>query len=139
LPNCPISIVSQLGQLKLKNPDTAIVFEGASKLPRLQNYADFLQGCGLADIVIFRKLFWELERLANGWVAHQSSPDGVGLYTGLHFAVRWDDGNGALANSPEATIRGRSAWGRKALLAHGWGDCLLGFISALFLTIARLQ
>jgi len=131
LPDSPISVVNQLGQLK--NPDTAIVFEEASTLPLLQNYADSLQGCGLADIVIFRKLFWEIERLGNGWVAHQSSPDGVGLYTGLHFAVKWDDGNGALANSPEATIRGRSAWGKNGIACAWLGRLPAGlYLGTLF-------
>ncbi|EAQ68741.1 Putative Type IIG restriction enzyme [Synechococcus sp. RS9909] len=131
LPDCSISVVNQLGQLS--NPDTAIVFEEASKLPLLQNYADSLQGCGLADIVIFRKLFWEIKALTNGWVAHQSSPDGVGLYTGLHFAVKWDDGKGALANTPEATIRGRSAWGKNGIACAWLGRLPAGlYIGTLY-------
>ena len=65
----------------LRNPDATITFGEVSDLPLLLNYADSLQGCGLADIVIFRKLFWELERLEGGWVVHQSSPDGAALYT----------------------------------------------------------
>ena len=131
LPNCLVSVVNQLGQLK--NPDTAIVFEDTSTIPLLLNYADSLQGCGLADIVIFRKLFWEIESLGNGWVAHQSSPDGVGLYTGLHFAVKWDDGKGALANSPEATIRGRAAWGKNGIACAWLGRLPAGlYLGTLF-------
>jgi hypothetical protein len=131
LPDCSISVVNQLGQLS--NPDTAIVFEEASKLPLLQNYADSLQGCGLADIVIFRKLFWEIEALVNGWVAHQSSPDGVGLYTGLHFAVKWDDGKGVLANSPEARIQGRPAWGKNGIACAWLGRLPAGlYLGTLF-------
>ncbi|HOX63494.1 MAG TPA: N-6 DNA methylase, partial [Verrucomicrobiota bacterium] len=110
LKECLAVVVNQLEQLK--NPDTAIVFESTSPHPLLQQYADSYQGSGLADIIIFRKLFWELSGLNNGWVAHQSSPSGDHVYTGMHFAVKWDDGNGALVESPEATIRGRSAWGR---------------------------
>jgi hypothetical protein len=117
----------------LKNPDATIIFGEVSNLPLLLNYAESLQGCGLADIVIFRKLFWEIERLGNGWVAHQSSPDGVGLYTGLHFAVKWDDGNGALANSPEATIRGRSAWGKNGIACAWLGRLPAGlYLGTLF-------
>jgi len=131
LPNSSISVVNQLGQLR--NPDTAIVFEEASTIPLLLNHADSLQGCGLADIVIFRKLFWELERVDNGWVAHQSSPDGLALYSGLHFAVKWDDGKGALANSPEATIRGRSAWGKNGIACAWLGRLPVGlYLGTLF-------
>jgi hypothetical protein len=131
LPNSPVSVVNQLGQLK--NPDIAIVFEDASTIPLLLNYAASLQGCGLADIVIFRKLFWEIERLANGWVAHQSSPDGVGIYTGLHFAVKWDEGKGALANSPEARIQGRQAWGKNGIACAWLGRLPAGlYLGTLF-------
>jgi hypothetical protein len=38
-----------------------------------------------------------------------------GLYTGLHFAVKWEDGKGVLANSPEARIQRRPAWGKQWL------------------------
>jgi hypothetical protein len=131
LPKSRISIANQLDQLK--NPDTAIIFEEASNVPLLLNYADSLQGCGLADIVIFRKLFWELAQLGSGWVAHQSSPDGVGVYTGLHFAVKWDDGKGALANSPEATIRGRQAWGKNGIACAWLGRLPAGlYLGTLF-------
>lgn len=117
----------------LKNADATIIFGEVSSLPLLLNYADSLQGCGLADIVIFRKLFWELERLGSGWVAHQSSPDGVGLYTGLHFAVKWDDGNGSLANSPEARIQGRAAWGKNGVACAWLGRLPAGlYLGTLF-------
>jgi hypothetical protein len=117
----------------LENPDATITFGEVSSLPLLLNYADSLQGCGLADIVIFRKLFWELERLEKGWVAHQSSPDGIGVYTGLHFAVKWDDGKGELANSPEARIQGRSAWGKNGVACAWLGRLPAGlYLGTLF-------
>jgi len=131
LPDCAFSIVSQLDQLS--NPDTAIVFEEPSKVPLLLNYADSLQGSGLADIIVFRKLFWEIERCANGWVLHQSSPDGVNIYSGMHFAVKWDEGTGPLAASPEATIRGRPAWGNKAVVCAWLGRLPAGlYLGTLF-------
>ena len=119
---------------QLSNPDSCIqTEERTDDLPLLLNYADSLQGCGLADIVVFRKLFWELERLSYGWVAHQSSPDGVGLYTGLHFAVKWDDGKGALATSPEARIQGRPAWGKNGIACAWLGRLPAGlYLGTLF-------
>jgi hypothetical protein len=117
----------------LRNPDAAVIFGEVSDLPLLLNYADSLQGCGLADIVIYRKLFWELKALKHGWVAHQSSPDGLAPYTGMHFAVKWDDGKGALANSPEVTIRGRSAWGRSGIACAWLGRLPAGlYLGTLF-------
>ncbi len=127
----PLVTFRQVGLLN--NPDATIIFGEISNFPLLLNYADSLQGCGLADIVIFRKLFWELAKLEHGWVAHQSSPDGVGLYTGLHFAVKWDKGKGALANSPEATIRGRQAWGKNGIACAWLGRLPAGlYLGTLF-------
>ena len=125
-------ILSQKNQIS--NPDSCIqAEERIGNLPLLSEYADSLQGCGLADIVIFRKLFWELESLENGWVAHQSSPDGVELYTGLHFAVKWDDGKGVLANSPEARIQGRPAWGKNGIACAWLGRLPAGlYLGTLF-------
>ena len=117
----------------LENPDAAVIFGEVSRLPLLLNYADSYQGCGLADIVIYRKLFWELKSLGRGWVAHQSSPDGLAAFTGLHFAVKWDDGKGALANTTEATIRGRSAWGKSGIACAWLGRLPAGlYLGTLF-------
>ncbi len=106
--------------------DSTISFHTRSKLPLLSNYAESLQGCGLADIVIYRKLFWEFDRLDYGWEAHQSSPSGTGLYTGFHFAVKWEDGKGSLARLPEATIRGRKAWGKDGIVCAWFGRLPVG-------------
>ena len=127
-----VQILSQKNQVS--NPDSCIqAEERTGNLPLLSEYADSLQGCGLADIVIYRKLFWELDAIRNGWVAHQSSPDGVGLYTGLHFAVKWDDGKGVLANSPEARIQGRPAWGKNGIACAWLGRLPAGlYLGTLF-------
>jgi len=127
-----VQILSQKNQVS--NPDSCIqAEERTGNLPLLSEYADSLQGCGLADIVIYRKLFWELDAIRNGWVAHQSSPDGVGHYTGLHFAVKWDDGKGVLANSPEARIQGRPAWGKNGIACAWLGRLPAGlYLGTLF-------
>ena len=113
LPKSPIAKVGQSRQLS--NPNSAITFEEASDLPLLENFATSLQGSGLADITIFRRYFWELDSIQFGWVAHQSSPTRKHPYSGMHYAVKWDDGDGELANSPEVTIRGRAAWGKRGV------------------------
>ena len=127
-----VQMLSQKNQVS--NPDSCIqAEERTGNLPLLSEYADSLQGCGLADIVIYRKLFWELDAIRNGWVAHQSSPDGVGLYTGLHFAVKWDEGIGALVNTPEARIQGRSAWGKNGIACAWLGRLPVGlYLGTLF-------
>ena len=131
LTDCEIAVVSQLEQLK--NPDTAIVFSEASALPLLSKYADSLQGSGLADIFVYRKYFWELPQCSNGWVLHQSSPDGENIFSGMHFAVKWDEGNGPLASLPEARIQGRAAWGNNGVACAWLGRLPAGlYMGTLF-------
>ena len=131
--NLPATIkyISQAAQLS--NPDGTIVFEIRSTCALLSEYADSLQGSGLADIVVYRRFFWELEKCANGWELHQSSPDGVNAYSGMHFAVKWDQGRGPLAAAPEARIQGRAAWGNKAVVCAWLGRLPAGlYLGTLF-------
>ncbi len=95
---------------QLRNPDATIVFEARSACALLSECADSFQGSGLADIVKYRHFFWEHEGCVNGWVLHQSSPNGLDHFSGMHFVALWENGEGALVNEPEVTIRGRQAW-----------------------------
>jgi hypothetical protein len=115
----PMTIKRVSQQAQFGNPDATIVFEPASGVTLLSKYADSFQGSGLADIVKYRRLFWEIEQCHKDWVLHQSSPDGASHFSGLHFAVYWQDGRGDLVNEPEVTIRGRNAW-KKLGVACAW-------------------
>jgi len=117
IPKQTVTMVSQAGQIR--NPDIAIVFDEPRDCELLSEYADSYQGSGLADIVIYRHLFWEIDRCGDDWVVHQSSPDGISPFSGLHFVTRWENGQGTLAGLPEATIRGRQAWGKQGI-ACAW-------------------
>jgi len=106
-------------EAQFKNPDSAIQFEETEETARLSEYAYCYQGSGLADIARFRRYFWEVTPFAPDWVLHQSSPSGETEYSGLKFITLWEDGKGALAKSPQVTIRGRKAW-RKKGVACAW-------------------
>ena len=121
----PIALISQKAQLS--NPEHAIVFGEQSDLPLLEKYANSYQGSGLADIVNYRKLFWEVQNYGRTWALHQSSPDGERDFTGMHFIARWEEGAGALVAHPEATIRGRKAWGKNGVACAWLGRLPVGF------------
>jgi hypothetical protein len=125
LPNAKTYDVVQSQQAK--NPDSAIVFEATGGSPLLERYADSYQGSGLADIVKYRHLFWELDSLGPDWVVHQSSPSGDVPFSGMHFATLWERGEGMLVAEPSVTIRGRRAW-KKNGVACAW----LGSLPASF-------
>lgn len=123
--------ITQVDQLK--NPDHAIIFGEQSDLPLLERYADSLQGCGLADIVEYRKLFWEVQSLGQTWALHQSSPDGERDFSGLHFIAKWEEGRGKLVTLPEARIQGRKAWGNLGVACAWLGRLPVGrYLGTLF-------
>ena len=124
-------LVSQAAQLD--NPDNAIIFGEQSDLPLLEHYAESLQGCGLADIVEYRKLFWEVQSLGRTWALHQSSPDGERDFSGLHFIAKWEEGRGKLVTLPEARIQGRKAWGNLGIACAWLGRLPVGqYLGTLF-------
>jgi hypothetical protein len=126
-----LDFVSQFSQLR--NPDHAIIFGEQSDLSLLEQYADSLQGCGLADIVEYRKLFWEIQSLGQTWVLHQSSPDGERDFSGLHFVAKWEEGRGKLVTLPEARIQGRKAWGNLGIACAWLGRLPVGrYLGTLF-------
>jgi hypothetical protein len=126
-----IEDVTQVDQLK--NPDHAIIFGEQSDLPLLERYAESLQGCGLADIVEYRKLFWEVQSLGRTWALHQSSPDGERDFSGLHFIAKWEEGRGKLVTLPEARIQGRKAWGNLGVACAWLGRLPVGqYLGTLF-------
>jgi hypothetical protein len=106
---------------QIANPESSIVFEDISQISLLEEYADSYQGSGLGDITQFRLCYWELPLIQKEWVLHVSSPNGYMDFTGMHFALRWADGTGAMANSLLATIRGRKAWGNMGVIVAWLG------------------
>jgi hypothetical protein len=120
-----IAVIPQRTQLS--NPGSAIVFEAPSDFPLLEEYADSYQGAGLADITIYRKLFWEIQHYGRIWALHQSSPSGGAPFTGMHFIARWEEGQGTLVSLPEATIRGKKAWGKRGVACTVLGNLPVGF------------
>ena len=128
-----ISIETLSQQLQLSNPNCAIAFGERSDLPLLEQYADSYQGSGLADIVAYRKFFWEIQDFGKTWTLHQSSPNGEHPYTGMQFIARWEEGAGTLVNLRESTIRGRKAWGKMGVACAWLGRLPVGlYLGTLF-------
>jgi hypothetical protein len=122
LPSCPISVINQFNQLQ--NPDIAIVFEEASQITRLLNYADSHQGAHTFDVSRFRLFFWEIDSCLESWNLHSSSPSGLVEFSGYHFvSYKREEGNAfgkimkEIANNPQEKRSvmwraGHNAWGK---------------------------
>lgn len=102
--------VSQKGQLG--NPDATVTFGSLSQdLPRLGQFAEVLQGVGTTDTPRFVVRFWELPNAGAWWDYYHLAPTG-NEPTGMTSLLRWEQGNGALAQIGTAH-KGKKAVGRR--------------------------
>jgi N-6 DNA Methylase len=89
-------LIHQKGQLE--NPDSRIMLGENSGGPLLSQIADSLHGQGCFDSPCFVFAYWELPRIAHGWVPQQNSPTGNGHFSGCSSVLRWEYGKGRLAD-----------------------------------------
>ena len=113
-----------LGQrAQLGNPDARIIL---SKSPwtasLLEQYAVGRQGIKTGDDGRYRRKFWELPALVDGWARFHSSSPRTTPYGGRSDAVLWEDGEGTMATSTGSRIVGRDAWGQNGVLVSQMGS-----------------
>ena len=77
--NLPATIKKVSQQAQFDNPDATIVFELASGVTLLSEYAESIQGASTLDIKRFRFSFWEVTP-GDDWVLHQSEKFETGRY-----------------------------------------------------------
>ncbi|MFM8735254.1 MAG: Eco57I restriction-modification methylase domain-containing protein [Pirellulales bacterium] len=85
-------LVNQADQLLSREHAIGFASTGHAKL--LSDYASSIQGFGTSDNAPFIRRFWELQRIANGWVFSQSACDQTVLFGGRHNVLLWEDGEG---------------------------------------------
>ena len=100
---------------QLKNPDARIGLAAASGLPLLSKYAGAYVGLQNGDTPCFVGFFWEISRFNSVWSCFQLPCDLAKPFGGREGMLRWEGGNGMLANSELAYIKGREAWNKKGI------------------------
>jgi hypothetical protein len=108
--------VSQKGQLA--NPDAVIVLADASRSARLGDVAVVRGGTTTGDAPLFRRTFWELNRVNGAWARQQGPVSQISDFTGREYVLLWEDGQGRLAartGGQGATIAGRDCWSKQGL------------------------
>ena len=115
---------------QLRNPNSTISLQdiGANSA-LLEDYATAIEGAKTIDIERFRMLFWEPLSIAPYWNLHNSSPTGVGDYSGLHYvSVNRSVGGPMeklvqeyefLGKKVVGWLCGKPAWGKKGI-AVAW-------------------
>jgi hypothetical protein len=94
-----VKTVSQAGQLG--NPDARIVLTEEIKAPLLSYYSSTATGMQTFDRPRFLFQFWELARSDVNWPRLQSTVDSTTCHGGHESIVRWQNGQGDLAEMME--------------------------------------
>jgi len=96
---------------QLSNPDCVISPDTRlASLKKLGEYATVYQGISTTDGSRFVVRFWELPQQSKEWERFQLAAD-LGLYSGLHGLIYWQQGKGVLSTIGTAK-KGREAWGK---------------------------
>jgi len=116
----------------LGNPDHRIAMPLKDGVKLLSEYADAFHGQGTFDSTRFACRHWEMPELRGGWVRQQSTSETTRFYGGCTFALRWENGEGSLAQMMEAWRlsgyssgkwkAGLTAWGKPGVMVNQMGD-----------------
>ena len=109
-----IQLFNQVSQLK--NPDKRVTFRNSTSQKLLGAIAKSTEGLSAGDGERFIVKVWEKPCCDSDWRFLQTAPERTSLYCGLTDIVLWEDGNGEMARSDAARIRGHSAWGKPGVV-----------------------
>lgn len=106
-----------LSQREQRNsPESRVAFHADVRSRTLGDFAMMLEGTSRGDTERFDRCFWELERLDDArWSPLLNSPSRQAPYHGREHVILWERGEGELARSDGARIRGKDAWGRPSV------------------------
>jgi len=107
-------VIREQGE-QLRNPDHRIVLAKMEAGELLGKHAEALAGIQSGDYSRFGRYFWEMPRLLSGWIFQQSTVRETLDCGGREHVLWWEEGQGALARSETAYIRGTDAWGKQGV------------------------
>ena len=87
--------IKEVEQAKqLENPDFVIALETVNHKEYLGDYARSIQGLATADDPQFKKLFWEITDVDDGWVFIQGAVNEIIKFSGRSDILLWENGKG---------------------------------------------
>lgn len=134
-----IELIPQAEQLS--NPDTTITLTRPKVKTRLGDFAHTYQGIGTADASRYIVRMWEVPGTKDSpWALYHMAPSHADGFSGCHSLLRWENGLGELAGSPQARVCGQAAWGKDGVaIAVTAAIPRCGYIGSLFdCTLAAL-
>jgi hypothetical protein len=100
---------------QFENPDARVVFEHLNGGRLLSKHASSYVGFQNGDTPRFVLDYWEVSDFSSVWSLIQMTTDQTRHYSGRTSVLRWENGNGALANSEQVFIKGTNSWGKKGI------------------------
>ena len=119
LDECEISLLSQKDCLS--NPGHVPLVDGngggnGNNEQLLQNFVSISEGISRGDTSRFDRCFWEMPKLEpRRWQPLIVSSTKQAVYGGASHVFLWEDGKGALSDSPSARVQGMEAWGKPGI------------------------
>ncbi|MBL3581669.1 Eco57I restriction-modification methylase domain-containing protein [Oleidesulfovibrio alaskensis] len=113
-----VSSVSQAKQLN--NPQFRLTFDldlSGGKVP-----VKSTEGLSTGDSAKYICCFWEIANKGLFWDYFQASPSQNMALDGLSTFIRWEKGEGELAQSKAARIQGHYAWKKQGIIVGRVGD-----------------
>jgi hypothetical protein len=98
-----------------QNPDARLTLAESDPSALLSRFAETFEGLTTGDLDRFIERFWEHPALSEGWEVFIGNVREHVSYGGREQILLWEDGRGALANSPGAYIKGHKAWRKLGL------------------------
>lgn len=105
-----ISLVSELQDSQLGNPDSRISAAKIERKPLLNEHAQSFQGLITGDGDRFRRFFWETKSSPRRWRYFQSTPKSNDLFSGREGVLLWENDGVDFARK-----QGLSALGRRGI------------------------
>ena len=109
------ALISTTSQVVLQNPNFRLALSASTSGELLAFYADSLQGVSTGDNPRFQLVFWEVTDFDRTWGFQQGPVANTIDYGGREKVIRWEDGQGAMAQSEGSAIRGLQALGRQGV------------------------
>lgn len=91
---------SQEGQLM--NVDSRVTLSPNSNHILLSKYADSGKGICTFDSPRFLMVFWERQKIDNGFIPSQSTVEKTKLFDGAHHILLWENGKGSISDLMES-------------------------------------
>ncbi|MFB6417740.1 Eco57I restriction-modification methylase domain-containing protein [Bradyrhizobium tunisiense] len=104
------------------NPASAIIFDDLSGRVLLSAYAASFVGFQNGDSPRWIANFWEVPAVSGDWSFFQMTTERTASFDGRTSILRWENGQGDLAKSDQAFVKGTEAWGKRGVIVRHMRD-----------------